>query len=107
MTHEDHKFLLKSAVGKQDNIWLELGSGEGAFTLALRDLAGKNSKIYSVDKNKAALQIQQKRLDVMFPSSDIVYINKNMEDVSSIEKLDGILMANSLHYIKNQVNFVS
>jgi precorrin-6B methylase 2 len=36
--------------------WADLGSGGGAFTLALADLIGPQGVIYSMDRDRYALQ---------------------------------------------------
>ncbi len=63
MQHSDHINLIKKAISKTGGVWADLGSGEGAFTLGLRDLAGPNIEIYSVDKDKKRLKQQKGRFD--------------------------------------------
>jgi len=84
-------------------IWADLGCGEGTFTLALAHLLHKGSLIYAIDKNKTALN--------KIPDHyEYVFIEKIVSDFAA-EKLafvnaDGILMANSLHFIKDKVSFI-
>ncbi|HXS37429.1 MAG TPA: class I SAM-dependent methyltransferase [Flavipsychrobacter sp.] len=84
-------------------IWADLGCGEGTFTLALAHLLQKGSLIYAIDKNKTALN----KIPDHYES---VFIEKTFADFAA-EKLsfinaDGILMANSLHFIKDKVSFI-
>ncbi len=52
MNHKDHVYLLNDGVPDTPNqVWADLGSGGGAFTLALADLLGPTGQIISVDKN--------------------------------------------------------
>jgi len=105
MIHTDHVNLIKKA-GKFEGIWAELGSGSGAFTLALRDLGGDEIIIYSIDKDKYSLEIQKQEFDHKFPNSNIKFKQADFNTELDLPKLDGILLANSLHYVKNQLNFL-
>ena len=49
MDHRDHVRLIARGV-PPGGAWADLGAGEGAFTLALRDVAGPDVVIYAVDK---------------------------------------------------------
>lgn len=103
MTHKDHVNLIRKAVPRGSAIWADLGSGWGAFTLALRDLAGPDVEIYSIDNNKLSLrrQIQNFRND--FPGSNVHFWVEDFTKYLNLPPLDGILMANSLHYVEDQI----
>ncbi len=60
MNHEDHINLLRQGIPNRGGNWADLGSGTGAFTLALADLSGPSARIYSVDKDKGALKEQER-----------------------------------------------
>ncbi len=104
--HSDHIHLIKKAVTKKGGLWADLGSGDGAFTLALRDLAGDKSEIYSVDKDNNRLQRQKENFDTMFPDTTIHFLHADFTKALNLPLLDGIVMANSLHYVKDQVVFL-
>lgn len=106
MTHRDHVNLIRKAVPRGNAVWADLGSGWGAFTLALRDLAGSDVEIYSIDSNKLSLrrQIQSFRSD--FPGSNVHFWVEDFTQYLNVPPLDGILMANSLHYVEDQVAFL-
>jgi ubiquinone/menaquinone biosynthesis C-methylase UbiE len=55
--HDDHVRLIREGLGDAGTTWADVGSGRGAFTLALADLLG-DSTIFSVDRDAAALQDQ-------------------------------------------------
>src|SRR5262245_60723064 len=62
--HPDHVALLREGVTGQ--VWADMGSGEGAFTLALADILGTGT-IYSIDRDARALQTQAQTIHTRFP----------------------------------------
>ncbi|MDH4090791.1 MAG: class I SAM-dependent methyltransferase [Cyclobacteriaceae bacterium] len=90
--------LIESGVpqGVEIQQWADLGAGNGLFTKALATLLGKGSTVTAVDTDESALR------SIMLPSKDVI-LNKIHLDFSSttleMRNLDGILMANSLHFI--------
>ncbi len=102
MTHTQHVNLIKKAITKRCGTWADFGSGEGAFTLALADLAGPHAVIYSIDKDKKRLDVQEMEFERMFPESSIHFIATDFTKPLALPPLDGIVMANSLHYVKDQ-----
>lgn len=106
MNHKDHMALIEKAVHKPLGIWADLGSGAGAFTLALRDMAGPEVEIYSVDKYAPSLDDQEKAFEEMFPGSKIHYLHMDFTEDMPLPLLDGILMANSLHFLKDQDKYL-
>ena len=107
MEHIEHVNLIKKAITAKGGNWADLGSGDGAFTLALRDLAGPDVEIYSVDKDKVRLKNQRKSFDKMFPNTKIHFIEIDFTHPLELPFLDGILMANSLHYVDDQEDFLN
>lgn len=108
MDHEDHVRLLRDGISSPGGIWAELGSGRGTFTLALAELIGPQGTIYSVDKNKGALQDQAKVIQKKFPSDrpKIQYLNKDYTLPFAFPPLSGVLMANSLHFHKDKTKLL-
>ncbi len=107
MTHKQHCELISKAIQKPGGVWADLGSGTGAFTLALRDLAGPQVEIFSIDVQAIDLQEQEQTFETKFPSSKIHFIEADFTKPLDIKPLDGILMANSLHYIRQQSDFLT
>ncbi|TMD61841.1 MAG: class I SAM-dependent methyltransferase [Chloroflexi bacterium] len=101
MDHADHVALLRDAIGPGK--WADLGSGEGAFTLALADLLGERGSIYSVDKDRWALDAQEQRMRRRFPTAHIEYRVADFIRPLSLPVLDGIVMANSLHFVRDKL----
>ena len=102
MQHSDHVNLLRGAIPERGGTWADLGSGWGAFTLALADLIGPQGVIYSVDKDRSALQIQAHDLGTQFPAVAVTYLTADFTQPLDLPPLDGIVMANTLHYVEPQ-----
>jgi ubiquinone/menaquinone biosynthesis C-methylase UbiE len=98
MNHNDHVNLLRDGVPGQGGIWADLGSGTGAFTLALAELIGASGEIYSVDRESGALREQEKQMRANFPAVTTHYQTANFTQELKLPALDGIVMANSLHF---------
>ncbi len=99
MIHADHVALLRDGIPAPGGVWADLGSGTGAFTLALADLIGPGGVIYSVEKDSGALREQIHRMRERFPGVSAHYITADFTRPLPLPPLDGIVMANSLHYI--------
>ena len=103
MNHKDHVFLLKDGIpDPPGGIWADLGSGRGAFTLALADLLGPSGVIYSVDKNAAALHEQGRILQEVFPDRLVNRMHADFTHPLHLPPLDGVVMANSLHFFRHK-----
>lgn len=98
MQHADHVHLIQRGVPEPSGAWADLGSGTGAFTLALAELIGPEGRIYSVDKSRHALQIQEQRIRDRFPEVMVHYLVADYTERLKLPLLDGIVMANSLHF---------
>ena len=81
-------------------VWADLGSGEGAFTLALADLLGPGGRIYSVDRDRGALDVQARALRARFPAVQVQTRAADFTRPLDLPLLDGIVMANSLHFVR-------
>jgi SAM-dependent methyltransferase len=79
--------------------WGELGSGEGAFTLALAELLGPDGVIYSVDRDASAIERQRRIVDSTYPGRRFIYQPTDFTQPLDLPPLDGVLMANSLHFV--------
>ena len=103
MNHNDHVNLLKPAELKPGGSWADLGAGSGAFTFATRELTGSTASIYAVDKDRASLNELQQAYHARF--GDSKNLNLIVGDFSlslNLPILDGIVMANSLHFFKDK-----
>ena len=102
MNHADHVDLLREAVLNSGLEWADLGSGTGSFTLALADLLGPSGRIYSVDKDRGALREQERFMRARFPALAVTYIAGDFMRPLDLPPLDGIVMANALHFIADR-----
>ncbi len=103
MDHRDHVNLLRQAVPNPGGEWADLGSGEGAFTLALRELIGPQGEIWSIDKDQGRLAAQRRHFRARFPDSNVHFLNADFSRRLELPPLDGVIMANSLHFIRDKV----
>ena len=102
MDHSDHVNLLRPA-NLLLGIYADLGSGSGAFTLALRELVGLDSTIHAVDKDKSSLDELEKAHRARFHSTEhLTLLPNDFSRPLNLPPLDGIVMANSLHFFKDK-----
>ena len=102
MEHRDHVHLLRKGIAEPGGAWADLGSGWGAFTLALADLLGPHGEIYSIDKDRSSLREQEQAMRSRFPTQTVHYQQADFTRPLSLPPLDGIVMANSLHFVRNK-----
>lgn len=103
MNHQDHVNLIKNSIPNVGGIWADFGSGQGAFTLALANVIGQDGSIYSIDRDNGALQRQMKQMKKQFPTTATYTISADFSDTLDLPKLDGVIMANSLHFIPDKL----
>ncbi|MBA4166007.1 MAG: class I SAM-dependent methyltransferase [Chitinophagaceae bacterium] len=75
--------------------WTDLGCGDGIFTRALAHLLPAGSFVYGVDKKKQLLPAKINDVNIAFLQHDFE------NDPLPLRQLDGMLLANSLHYCRN------
>lgn len=81
--------------------WADLGCGSGVFTEALANLLPAQSRIVGVDRAHHTLKIEMgNRVNITFQKADFV-----SDDLSFIT-VDGILIANALHFVKDKENLI-
>src|SRR6476620_8613081 len=83
--------------------WADLGCGDGGFTLALAEVIAPASTIHAMDRDARALAhiaTHHKKVRIRTHHGDFT------KQPWSFTDLDGILMANSLHYIEDQEAFI-
>lgn len=98
MDHKDHLDLIHKGVKSPTGTWADFGSGRGAFTLALADLLEKGGTIYSIDQNRDKLEDQKRRMRARFPTIDVRYMEADYRSSLDVPPLDGIVIANALHF---------
>ena len=99
MDHADHVALLRKGIPQPGGCWADLGSGRGAFTLALAQLLGPEAHIHSVDRDGRALKAQERALRARFPDNPVTYHRADFTRPLDLPPLDGIVIANALHFV--------
>jgi ubiquinone/menaquinone biosynthesis C-methylase UbiE len=99
MDHRDHVGLIRAGVEGAGSRWLELGAGEGAFTLALADLLTPGAEILALDRDASALRHLAADLPARFPGRRLRTVTADMRDALPDGPFDGVLAANSLHFL--------
>jgi ubiquinone/menaquinone biosynthesis C-methylase UbiE len=102
MNHQDHVHLIRGGIPQPAGVWADLGSGEGAFTLALADCLGPGGEIYSLDKDGQALQRQEQALRAQFPQLKLTILQDDFTRPLPVPALDGVVIANALHFLRDK-----
>ena len=106
MNHNNHVNLIKPAFldEKPTASFPDLGAGSGAFTFALREVTDSSTIIYAVDKDSSSLNQLQKEYQIRFgDSKNLNLIVSDFSKPLNLSMLNGILMANSLHFFKDKI----
>lgn len=103
-THEAIAFI-SAAVAHSPGTWADIGAGDGTFTRALAELLGPDARIYAVDRDARAVAAlerwaKKERPNVIPVHADFArpFELPGLHDA----QLDGILLANSLHFVPDQ-----
>ena len=99
MDHADHVRLLQGGVTR-GGMWADLGAGTGAFTLALAELVGPGGEVIAVDRDRSALRELERA--VRPGGATVRTLGADFTKELDLEPLDGIVMANSLHFVRNK-----
>ncbi len=96
--------LIEKGIAKSDSpqVWADLGAGSGLFTTALASQLLDRSSITAIDKDRVALSSIKMDDRISFKA-----VVSDFENVSNLPAdLDGIIMANALHYVLAQKNYL-
>ncbi|MCB0488307.1 MAG: class I SAM-dependent methyltransferase [Cyclobacteriaceae bacterium] len=101
MTIAEARQLINTAIkGSPVEHWADLGCGAGTFTYAVAELLGKGSRILAIDKLTQYLAKERAQVEIIFSQSDVEHLTRDKGE------FDGVIMANTLHYIKDQPTFL-
>lgn len=99
------EMLAGSGVGALgQTTWADLGCGTGTFTLALADVLAAGSVVHAMDRDGSVLRkipAAHKQVSITTHCGDFL-----RQESWPFAGLDGILMANSLHYVEDQSTFI-
>ena len=96
MDHGDHVDLIRDGI--TGSAWGDFGAGGGAFTLALAEVLGPSGSIYAIDRDAGALRANARAMRERFPLLRVQYDEADFTSALALPELDGIVMANSLHF---------
>ena len=86
---------------REPSIWADLGCGDGFFTYVLAGMLPTGSKIYALDKQFQLLKKSaNNNIQIVFQKTDFI------TDDLQLPLLNGVLLANSLHYVSDKNSFV-
>jgi SAM-dependent methyltransferase len=82
--------------------WLELGCGDGAFTLALAEVLGPGALLVAIDRDAGALEVMASRVGRQFPDTQVEARRADFTQALPRGPFDGVLAANSLHFVADR-----
>ena len=104
--------LLRDAAGASTGIWADLGAGTGTITLAMAEHLGAGSIIYAVDADANAVHALGELPAV--GETRIVPVKGDFTRPLELPRLgsggtplDGVLMANALHFVRDATGVLS
>jgi ubiquinone/menaquinone biosynthesis C-methylase UbiE len=103
VNHDDHVKLIETGIERnRGGVWADFGAGSGAFTLALRDIAGPDTSIIAIDRDQASLQTLRASMERKFPGTQFRLVEAEMAEHLTLPPLDGIVAANAIHFVPDQ-----
>ena len=96
MVHADHVRLLREGVTR-GGTWADLGAGTGAFTLALAELVGPSGEVIAIDRDRGALRELERAIRP--GGATVRTLGADFTKPVALDSLDGVVMANSLHFV--------
>ena len=99
MTHAEALELLRDGIAPVGGSWADLGAGGGTFTRALAEQLGPAGTVYALDRNPAVVALDA---PASRGSARIVARRADFTRSFTLPPLDGILMANSLHFVRRK-----
>jgi ubiquinone/menaquinone biosynthesis C-methylase UbiE len=91
----------KGITGSLPQRWADLGCGNGTFTVALAKLLPPESYINAIDMAQQRLPTVSNEIRIEFTCAD--FVNEQLP----LDTLNGILMANSLHYVAHKAKLIN
>ena len=103
MNVDDAAALIRAAVPRPGETWADLGAGTGTFTLALASLLGAAGRVIAVERDAAALAslraLGQRSSDGVAPIAAVQ--GDFSRPLTLPAPLDGVLLANALHFVRD------
>jgi ubiquinone/menaquinone biosynthesis C-methylase UbiE len=103
VNHADHMRLIENGIERnRGGVWADFGAGSGAFTLALRDIAGPDTAIIAVDRDRDSLRTLRTAMERQFPDTQLRLLQADIAGHLTLPPLDGIIAANAIHFVADQ-----
>lgn len=107
MNDADALDLLRAAVpAAKGEVWADLGAGTGVFTRALAALVGPAGRVIAVDRDARALAALR-RAAGGGAAGAIQTIAGDVTQPLALPPLDGVVMANVLHFVADAAGVLS
>src|SRR5690606_15919749 len=100
MDHATAVELIHGAVAATGGTWADLGAGSGTFTRALATLLGPRGTVHAVDHDAAPTSAPTSQ--DAGTAARVVSHRADFTRELALPTLDGLLLANSLHYVRDQ-----
>lgn len=97
MKPSEAESLISAGVRHRGGVWADLGAGSGTFTRALAGLLSEHGVVYAVDLDGRALAANRGQPEPGV--AEIVPLLGDFREVLALAELDGVVMANSLHFV--------
>jgi trans-aconitate methyltransferase len=102
MNARDARALIADAIPQPGGTWADLGAGDGTFTRALVDLLGPGGRLHAVDRDASAVASIATWASRQAPNVTAVVGDVTKElDIPGLHSLDGMLLANVLHFVRD------
>lgn len=98
--------LIRGGVARPGGVWADLGAGTGNFTWALAELLGPSGVIHALDRDARAVAAQRARIAREPPPATIHPRQADLLQRLDLPPLDGIIMANLLHFLSDQAGLL-
>jgi ubiquinone/menaquinone biosynthesis C-methylase UbiE len=99
--------LLRPGIPGPGGIWADIGCGDGIFTSALYTLIRPGGEIYAVDRDQYALDALARHFAESYPGATLHTLRADFTHKLDLPALDGMVMANSLHFVMDKAPVLS
>jgi ubiquinone/menaquinone biosynthesis C-methylase UbiE len=106
MQQQEMVALIRAGIPAPGGIWADLGAGTGNFSWALAELLGTKATIHTLDRDARAISAQLQRIKNDPPQATILPQQADATRRLNLPALDGVLMANLFHFIRDQPAFL-
>ena len=99
--------LLRPGIPGSGGVWADIGCGDGIFTSALYTLIQPDGEIYAVDRDQFALDALARNFAESHLDATLHTLRADFARELTLPALDGMIMANSLHFIADKAPVLS